>query len=135
MKGEAYMNNNQYMPNNYPVNNSTGYFTGNTPKMTMTVDVINSEQEMYSYYVPPGVTTVLLDFTHSVMYIKATDFNGIPKNVVLYDLHERVVKPQNSGLTDTNGLQSQIDELKQMLVALTQQNKSNNNNQKKGGNQ
>jgi hypothetical protein len=69
------------------------------------------------------------------MYIKATDFNGIPKNVVLYDLHERVVKPSNGVLTDTNGLQSQIDELKQMLVALTQQNKSNNNNQKKGGNQ
>lgn len=112
-----------------------------TPREIITIDMVNGEQMANSYYVAPGVTAVLMDFTNCVFYIKASDTRGIPQALRTFDFNERVSQPVNENTND--GIQTQIDEIKSMLNNLmsnqqnTSQNNYSNNNRKpnKGGNQ
>ena len=104
----------------------------------LTIDVISGEQQAYSFYVAPGVTAVLFDFSASVFYIKATDSRGIPQPMRVCDFKERITQPQNQQ-QDSNALQAQIDELKNIVLSMAQQNQptqpqNSQRNQKKGGN-
>jgi hypothetical protein len=110
-------------------------------KEIMTVDIVNNDALFYSYYVPPGVTTVLINFSTGNMCIKSTDFNAVPKNPLFYEINQKVQQPPqyqspSQDNSAVSGLQAQIDEIKQMIVGLAnqQQPRNNNNNQKKGGN-
>ena len=118
--------------NNYPTQSS--YF--NSPPVAtrevMTVDVITGgDAAAYNYYVAPSVTAVLLDFGNGMMYIKAADQRGIPQPMRMYSIQERVQQqpqPQQQ-VSAENNLQAQIDELKQMILGLTNQNKGKPKNQ------
>lgn len=137
---------------NYP--NNGNYYNGygqipqpnNTRQNTITADLINGGglQAANAYYVAPGVTVILLDFPAGVFYIKSCDERGMPQQMRVCDFKERVQQinyGQDNG-NQSSALQSQIDELKAMILSMNQQNQngaiSNNNqprNQKKGGNQ
>lgn len=122
------------------VMNNPNNYGGPVQRDILTIDVISGEQQAYSFYVAPGVTAVLFDFSASVFYIKATDSRGIPQPMRVCDFKERITQPQNQQ-QDSNALQAQIDELKNIVLSMAQQNQptqpqpqNNQRNQKKGGN-
>lgn len=97
--------------------------TGNQPKEMVTIDMINGESAVYSYWVAPGVTTFLVDFTNKKFYIKAVDSRGIQQQIRTFAFEELV---QTSPETNQNGSANpnyvtvdQFNELKTMLLSLT----------------
>lgn len=104
----------------------------------LTIDLINGEAAVYSFYVAPGVTAFLIDFNNKRFYIKAVDFRGVPQQIRTFSFDE--VIQQNPIPVDNNqngNLQSQIDELKQMILSMGQNNSQpqvQNKDQKRGNN-
>lgn len=118
------------------------------PAEVLTIDTVNGESMANSYYVAPGVTSFLVDFSNGVFYLKSVSSNGVPQKLRVFEFNERspqVSAPVSNANTETTNIQSQIDELKSMMTTLmanqqTQQgnNSYNRNNkenrQNKGGN-
>nr|DAV12361.1 MAG TPA: hypothetical protein [Caudoviricetes sp.] len=118
------------------------------PAEVLTIDTVNGESMANSYYVAPGVTSFLVDFSNGVFYLKSVSSNGVPQKLRVFEFNERspqAATPVNSVSTETTNIQSQIDELKSMMSTLmaNQQSQQSNNNynrnnkenrQNKGGN-
>lgn len=128
-------------------NNSTGFqqqFPSTQQRSDiLTVDIVNGEAMANSYYVAPGVTAVLLDFTNNVFYLKSVDNKFIPQKLRMFDFNERIPQPVITEPAPVNDTQAQIDEIKAMLSTMLaqQNNRSDTNNgrnnqrkQNKGGN-
>lgn len=101
----------------------------------LTIDLISGESAVYSFYVAPGVTAFLIDFNNKRFYIKAVDFRGVPQQIRTFTFDEFI--QQNTIPTDNSqndNLQTQIDELKQMILAMGQNNQNQNKEQKRGNN-
>ena len=97
--------------------------TGNQPKEMVTIDMINGESAVYSYWVAPGVTTFLVDFTNKKFYIKEVNSRGVQQQIRTFAFEELV---QTSPETNQNGSANpnyvtvdQFNELKTMLLSLT----------------
>lgn len=118
------------------------------PAEVLTIDTVNGESMANSYYVAPGVTSFLVDFSNGVFYLKSVSSNGVPQKLRVFEFNEcspQVAAPASNVSTETTNIQSQIDELKSLMSTLmaNQQSQQSNNNytrnnkenrQNKGGN-
>lgn len=127
----------QNQPNNF------GFNQTQQPREILTIDLINGESAMYAYYVAPGVTTFLIDFSNRRFYIKACDPRGVPQQIRVFTFEEFIQNPQPQVVPNQNGSNyvtvDQLDELKAMIQSLatpqqTQPNPNPPRNKQKGGN-
>ena len=56
----------------------------------LTIDLVNGESAVYSFYVAPGVTAFLIDFNNKRFYIKAVDFRGVPQQIRVFTFEELI---------------------------------------------
>lgn len=83
-----------------------------------TLMIVNRYDEAANAWVPPGYTTIFVNFNDHQMYVKKND-NGIPSQVRVFDFTERIIQPQQ---TNQNGVtREEFDEFKNtLLAAITQ---------------
>lgn len=124
------------MNNGYGIQPNNG-FTNQRSSEILTIDLVSGESAVYSFYVAPGVTAFLLDFNSKRFYIKAVDFRGVPQQIRVFSFDEIIQQPVSTGgEQNNNALQLQIDELKQMILAMGQNTTPQNQpkEQKRGNN-
>lgn len=118
------------IPGNYPQQPGPSQPTPNRPSEVLTIDLINGESAVYSYWVAPGVTAFLVDFSNKRFYIKAVDPRGIPEPIRIFPFDELVQQaPPRQAIpqpippeVNQNGSNyvtvDQFEELKGMIQAL-----------------
>lgn len=88
-----------------------------------TLMIVNRYDEAANAWVPPGYTTIFVNFNDHQMYVKKND-NGIPSQVRVFDFTERIVQPQQ---TNQNGVtREEFDEFKATLLAAINSAKQQN---------
>ena len=116
----------QMMFGNQPMNRTT-------QQEILTIDLVNGESAVYSFYVAPGVTAFLVDFANKKFYIKAVDFRGVPQPIRIFPFEEQLPQTQQpSDNPQINQMQTQIDELKQLVLTLSANQKPPQNNKQRG---
>lgn len=58
-----------------------------------TLIIVNRYEEAAGAWVPPGYTTVFVNFNDNQMYVKKNEANGIPSQMRVFDFTERVQQP------------------------------------------
>lgn len=88
-----------------------------------TLMIVNRYDEAAMAWVPPGYTTIFVNFNDRQMYVKKND-NGIPSQLRVFDFTERVMPPQQ---TNQNGVtREEFDEFKATLLAAINSAKQQN---------
>lgn len=147
---------NQGQINSYANNYSYQNSQQNNQTNSVTIDFVEDEAAVERYIALPGIMTFLINFNTSTFYIKERNSNGVLQPLRYFSFKE--VFPQYTvpnqqtnaeNIQTDNGLQKQIDELRQMILSLASvqqpqqpitnnvNTNSNNNsprNKQKGGN-
>lgn len=90
------------------------YTTGTQPSNeVLTINFVNGRQMVDSFYVLPGVTAFLFDFSSSTFYIKSTDIRGISQPIRIFSFDE--ISTASAKADDSDKLQQQIDELRKLV--------------------
>lgn len=104
-----------------------------TQQEILTIDLVNGESAVYSFYVAPGVTAFLVDFANKKFYIKAVDFRGVPQPIRIFPFEEQLPQPQQpQDNPQVEQMQNEIAELKQMILNLSANQRPPKNNTQRG---
>lgn len=97
---------NNYFPQSFYQNPQPYYGMGQnppqmvqngTPNVSSGINWVLGEAAAKSFPVGSGQTVLLMDREEPVIYIKATDPNGVPQPLRIYDIKERVPQSVDSG--------------------------------------
>ena len=116
MGGNGYAMNAQQTPVNQQ------FMQQNSPPLTptsYTLIIVNRYEEAANAWVPPGYTTIFVNFNDSQMYVKKNEPNGIPSQMRIFDFTERI---QQAPQTNQNGVsREEFEDFKNtLLAAITQ---------------
>lgn len=94
----------------------------NNPLLTQTnytLIIVNRYEEAAGAWVPPGYTTIFVNFNDNQMYVKKNEANGIPSQMRIFDFTERVqqqIQPIQNGVS-----REEFEDFKNtLLAAITQ---------------
>lgn len=118
----------------------------NPPPPTITFSIIEGRQAVDNFLVGTNVTAFLADFTNMKLYVKERDPNNILKPIRIFGLSDETPQPQpvppvngpqNQNEEKFSAMQTEMNELKQMVQALVTSQQNNtpqqNFNKNKGG--
>lgn len=116
MGGNGYTMNAQQTPVNQQ------FMQQNNPPLTptsYTLIIVNRYEEAANAWVPPGYTTIFVNFNDSQMYVKKNEPNGIPSQMRIFDFTERIQQPTQP---NQNGVsREEFEDFKNtLLAAITQ---------------
>lgn len=131
----------------YSYQQNNGYSNQyNPPPPAMTFSIVEGKQAVDNFLVGTNVTAFLADFTNMKLYVKERDPNNILKPIRIFGLSDETPQPQsvlpvnasqNQNEEKFSAIQTEMNELKQMVQALVSSQQNNtpqqNFNKNKGG--
>lgn len=113
---------NGFVMNAQQTNTNQSMMQQPTPPLTQTnytLIIVNRYEEAAGAWVPPGYTTIFVNFNDCQMYVKKNEANGIPSQMRVFDFTERIQQPPQ---TNQNGVsREEFEEFKNtLLAAITQ---------------